>query len=521
MKKIIKDWKYTVAILFGLLLIGFVIRLINLTILPVFADEAIYIRWAQVMVAEPTLRFLPLSDGKQPLYMWVLMLLVRKMADPLLIGRLVSVLSSVGTMLGIFILSFILFKNKLVSLIATLLWVLSPFAFFFDRMALVDSVLTLFGVWTAVFSIITAKTTRLDMALFTGFSLGFALLTKSPSIFFVLLLPLAVLFANFSNLQKERGVKLAKLAALLITSYGVGFAMYSILRLGPNFHLIGMRNIDYVWPITRIFTNPLDPFKPHFDRSMQYLWELGPGSIFIMLILAFAIIKGNFKKILFLLAWGFIPIIINSEYAKVLTARYILFTLPFIFILASSGFTTDNKITKKILYSALGIFIIHSLWINYLLITNPEKAPLSRTERSGYLEEWTAGTGIREASEILKIEAAKLPAGQQIVVGTEGYFGTLPDGLQIYMQGVPNVLVIGVGLDIGKIPQPLVESKKAGNKTYLVANSSRLNFNGDFSEYGLRVVASYKKADREDHTREIVQHGLFDTFYLLEVENLP
>ena len=47
-----------------------VTRLYQLTLLPVFADEAIYIRWAQVMKAESTLRFLPLSDGKQPLFMW-------------------------------------------------------------------------------------------------------------------------------------------------------------------------------------------------------------------------------------------------------------------------------------------------------------------------------------------------------------------------------------------------------------------------------------------------------------------
>ncbi len=64
-----KEWK---LILLGLVaLTAFFARLYNLTILPVFVDEAIYIRWSQVMKAESTLRFLPLSDGKQPLFMWV------------------------------------------------------------------------------------------------------------------------------------------------------------------------------------------------------------------------------------------------------------------------------------------------------------------------------------------------------------------------------------------------------------------------------------------------------------------
>src|SRR3989344_5815509 len=77
-----------------------VVIIIALGKLPIFADEAIYIRWSQIMAAEPTLRFLPLSDGKQPLFMWVLMFLVRKLPDPLITGRLVSVFSGLGTIAG-------------------------------------------------------------------------------------------------------------------------------------------------------------------------------------------------------------------------------------------------------------------------------------------------------------------------------------------------------------------------------------------------------------------------------------
>jgi len=95
-----------------ILILGLVLRLYNLNLLPIFGDEAIYIRWAQVMGAQPGLRFLPLTDGKQPLFMWVLMFLVRRFSDPLLIGRLTSVFYGMGTLLGIFSLSYYLFKNK-------------------------------------------------------------------------------------------------------------------------------------------------------------------------------------------------------------------------------------------------------------------------------------------------------------------------------------------------------------------------------------------------------------------------
>ena len=69
----------------------FALRLPNLTLQPIFADEAIYIRWAQVMRAEPTLRFLSLSDGKTPLFMWAMIPFLKVFSDPLFAGRFLSV----------------------------------------------------------------------------------------------------------------------------------------------------------------------------------------------------------------------------------------------------------------------------------------------------------------------------------------------------------------------------------------------------------------------------------------------
>ena len=86
-----QNWCYILAGIFVLAL--FFTRLYHLTILPVFADEAIYVRWAQVMRAEETLRFLPLSDGKQPLFMWLIIPFFKMFSEPLFAGRFVSVLA--------------------------------------------------------------------------------------------------------------------------------------------------------------------------------------------------------------------------------------------------------------------------------------------------------------------------------------------------------------------------------------------------------------------------------------------
>jgi hypothetical protein len=515
MNKLLREWAKPIVILFAVVLFALVLRLIHLNLLPVFADEAIYIRWSQIMGAEPTLRFLPLSDGKQPLFMWVLMFLVHHFEDPLFAGRLISVLSGICTLLGIVAASFVLFRSKRIALCGGLIWAISPFSFFFDRMALVDSMLTMWGVWTFFFAVLTAKTRRIDAAMMTGFCLGFAWLTKSPALFFVLLLPTTWLLSDFPKNPTKRVVHVLTLFLLFLISFTLGFAMYNILRLGPNFQMIGMRNLDYVWPITHFLQSPLDPLKPHFLRSIEYIWIWGPSVIYLLIGSGILVnLRKNWKTVLVLIAWSIGPMLVNSEFAKVLTARYILFTLPFLYILAASSFNTVKF--RRFVYLFFVLFAAHALFTNYQLLFTPSVAAMPRSERSGYLEEWTSGIGIRETADFLKAEAVKDPS-QRIVVGTEGYFGTLPDGLQIYTQGISNILVIGIGLNIHEVPIQLVESVQSGHKTYLVANSSRMTFTKDLSEYGLKVVKEFPKADRPIDSREYVQYGPHETFYLLEV----
>lgn len=518
MKKLVNEWRYIA--LFGslVLLLGLLLRVINLTILPVFADEAIYIRWAQVMRAESTLRFLPLSDGKQPLFMWVVIPFLKLFSDPLVAGRLVSVFTGLGTLTGVGVLSYLLFRSKKAALITSLFYAVSPFALFFDRMALVDSMLAMFGVWTAILVYLTIKHVRLDMAMLAGFSLGGAALTKSPALFFALLLPTATIFTRVPKKAADRVLQIMKVAGLLLITLLIATGLYNILRLGPNFHMLSSRNFDYVHPYTHIFENPLDPFIPHFNRSLEWIRIFGP-EILIFFIL-FGLIK-SFRKykliIIFLMLWSFGPVLVQSMYAKVFTARYIFFTLPFFYVLAGSSFTEPlTEKGKKILYVVFTAFVLMALRADYLLLTDPERARLPRSERSGYLEEWTAGTGIKESADIIRAEHEKEPA-VPIVVGTEGYFGTLPDALQAYLERVPNVTVIGVGLGINQIPDQLQEAVRSGSKAYLIANTSRLNFDGEFEDHGLEVVQRFKKADRPEGIREYNEHGQFDYLYLFRV----
>ena len=90
-------WQLSLVLL---LLIYFVFRLINLLLIPIFADEAIYLYWSQLIMADyKRYLFYPLNDGKTPLFIWLLLPFLKFFADPLFAGRLLSVLFGAGQLI--------------------------------------------------------------------------------------------------------------------------------------------------------------------------------------------------------------------------------------------------------------------------------------------------------------------------------------------------------------------------------------------------------------------------------------
>ena len=510
----IKNFKLNLFWVFLLVVGYFLTRLINLTVIPVFCDEAIYIRWAQVMRAVQSLRFLPLSDGKQPLFMWLMIPFLKIFSDPLVAGRMVSVLAGLGTMAGVYILSYLLFEKKEISLFASLLYLITPFTLFFDRMALTDGLLSMLGIWFLIFAVLLAQNLRLDLAMIGGIILGLGLITKSPALFFALMLPLCLLvkdgchcegFIPEAILKKATGKEIASsrhtlgLAMTLIRMtvlsgvvYLFAFAIYNILRLGPEFHLIALRNKDYVFSLNEIIKHPLNPFLGNFKDAISWFWILLTPPVFILGILGMVLmLYKNIKNSALLLIWFLVPLLAQSAVAKVFTSRYVLFSVPiFLVFCAFALLVVFKSLKNKILTTVvLTILFVFPLFQIMQLVINPQKAWLPANERSGYLERWTAGYGIRESADYLK----QISKTQKVLVGTEGYFGTLPDGLQIYLEKVPNVTVIGVGYPIKEIPEKLINGL-VDNRVFLLVNDTRFEVKRDEK---LKLITQYPKAKNQ------------------------
>lgn len=456
------------AIFLSLILaIYFLFRLPNLTYQPIFADEAIYIRWAQVMKAEPTLRFLPLTDGKTPLFMWTMMPVFKIISDPLLAGRMLAVFTGLGTLAGVFVLGS-LFFSKRVGLLAAFLMAITPYIVFFDRLALVDTMLAAFTIWSILLAFMLVKYKRIDLAMVLGYSLGAGLITKTPGMFSVLMVPLAIITMDYD--AKGRTRRVLKVFGLFAIAIATALGIYNVLRLGPGFSSLSARNSDYVRNPADLLVKPLDPFVPHLGDIIEW-WPLLLGYP-VIIALVLGIIYGVLKKNKYLIALSLIalgPLLVQMALLQTFTARYMLFSIPPLLIVAAYGL--DNLLLQVKKYrpaAALILILVLLVWPSNFankLITDIENAPLPKNERRGYLEDWTAGYGLPEIAAFLENESKK----GLIIVGTEGSFGTLPDGLQIYFDKNRNVVFKPGKTDLSND----LRAEASKSATFYVTNESR------------------------------------------------
>ena len=348
-----------------------------------------------------------------------------------------------------------------------------------------------------IFSVLFAKSKRLDHAMILGFFIGGGLITKSPAMIFYLWLFISIVI--FGNLQKtfKKDYKniFVGLAAIVIISQGIN----SILMLGPGFSQIGARNMDYVFSFKEVVSHPLNPLIGNLKSTVNWLWLLFTPPVFIAVILAF-FNKKRLSAKLFVLLICLAPLLAQAGIAKVYTSRYILYASIPLVVLASSGIYCLISQKKNILkLLGLGV-IVTAIVVTFIYVTIPVKAPMSHDMRSGYLEEWTAGWGNKEISSYLVDLANK---GDNIVVFTEGYFGTMPDGIQIYTEGTKNLTVVGSPPDVRNLPEGLINSAKT-NKNFLIVNQSRNKLTqADLNK--LTLINEFSKPSRTNGTHETLQ----------------
>ena len=463
--------EFILAILISLAYFFF--RLIFLDRLPIFTDEAIYTRWAQIALNDSNWRFISLTDGKQPMFVWAAVIFMKFISDPLTSARLVSVVSGFFTLIGLYFLTLELFKTKKTAFLASILYVFYPFAQVLDRMALYDSMVATFSVWALYLSVHLVRKLRLDIAYTLGFVIGAGILTKTSNFFSIYLLPFTIILFDFKRKPFEG--RLLRFILLSLFSAAVGFGLYNILRLSPLFQMIEAKNAVFAYPIEEWLQHPFTFFIGNLNGLFSWLTEYLKAPYIILILVALIFFRRFTKEKILLVVYFLLPLVALALFGRVIFPRFIFFMSLFLLPLAAWGLNyiltevfryTEKKEKEHLMPIVTPLVIFVFIWypalVSFQFANNPVDAQIAKADNSQYVNSWAAGWGVKESIEFFKEKGAN----EKIFVATEGTFGLMPYALEMYLLDNKNITVKGYW-PMDKFPKEVLDYAKK-MKTYFV-----------------------------------------------------
>lgn len=449
-------------LLIGSILLFVSSRIINLDILPIVTDEAIYLRWAQVVSGDRGQVFLPLTDGKTPLFIWTVIPLLTFIDDPLIAGRMFAAVLGMFGFFGIYILARLLFSVRTAAY-ACLLWTVTPFILMYDRLALVESMLLTFQIWLLILCVKFIQTKKVRFAVGAGCLLGAAFLTKPSALQFIPMLPVLILLAP--GVLKKSGFY----TGLLLLMFAA-LSLIIPLKLSPHFQAVFLRTQEYTYPLYELMRRPLEIIGGNLSSLVPWLVANTTWPILLWALLGIVFgIRLKMRQIVVLVSLVFTTMSILAVTGKVLYPRYLLGLLPSMLLLCAYGIERTAAQLPRILFPfILGLSLIPALDFDRHLLFTPSEAPFVHVDRWQYLSGWASGHGVKEYAQYL----IKVSNNRPLLVGVEGRFGNPYNGIQVYLAHYPHIDVVAVDHELAKVPARL---QSQAFPTYLIANESRLS----------------------------------------------
>lgn len=469
-----------------LILLYLATHLYRLTLLPVFADEAIYIRWTQLIMDDwQRYLFFPMMDGKTPLWFWLMWPFQYLFQDQLFAGRFVAVLVGLVQMLSVGYWIKVLGGEKKTQWLGMLLISILPFWYFHHRMALTDGLLVLGMTWAMISVTQLVKSKRKwRWAVLSAIFLGVSLWSKLPALLVFPALPLFV----FLDTKSKKPVK-SWLENWLYIGGAIlgGMILLYTLRVSDAFPRLFVRGSDFLYPWKEVvfngqWQNTLISIPNYITYFLTYLtWPL-------MLIVLVGLFSRNKQAqrnhhVLFWSAIAFAaPIAILG---RVVYPRYLFPASLFLTVgaaltiedliktyLSAKKFSWKNAVVGGVLALLLANTIILSTDFMTSAVTQPGKMNLVSSDREQYLYVWSSGHGIKESVELIR----QLSADKNVAIATEGSFGTMPDGLLLYLhrQNVDNIYLEGIGYPVDSLTDKFVARAEEFDQILFIANEDRL-----------------------------------------------
>ncbi len=399
-------------------------RLINLTKLPIFNDEAIYLDWGWKSLHTSAGLFYSLYDAKPPFLIWIFGIFESVINSPLFMGRLVSVLAGALTLVGIYKVAKSLEGTK-VAILSSAFYIAIPLFALYDRQALMESAITATGVWSFYFLLQTLESKKDKYLIYLGLTLGIGVFIKLQALVFIVSIILILVF--------RKRIKAA------ILSFVVSLVILSPLFFQKIFWTSFGSNNRFMLSIPEILGFPFSLWIKNFSVTLSVSFFHLTPFVFILAIYGVYLFLKSKKAVL--PVFFLINIIFIILLGRSLNPRYVSAFLVFTPIFCSYAIVNFDK---KISLLAGGVTILLPVVITSLLVFSPiayfnflDKVTTT-SQKDGYMNNWTSGYGIPETVNYLE----NLSGDKQIVVGVRIDAGNPESAMFTYFNGSNNVEVV-------------------------------------------------------------------------------
>ncbi len=404
------------VLLFGLLVLCLALRTAQLLAWPIFVDESLYIRAAQLMDPHvPATLFTPESaelGGDPPLFAWLTAPLLHLLADPLLAARLTSALIGTVGLLWTWATARTLWGPR-AALLAGLLYALCPFLLFYHRMALLDGLVATCGAGALYYAVRLARRGRAFDAGALGLCLAAGLLTKILAASLLLLPLLAVVAARPRD---RRSVARGAVAAAVL-----GGAPYACLALWPY------DNTPYSFvfhghlQVNGGVVGLLSVIGGQGASWAEALWLYLTPPILLLAALGLWALRRE-RMALLLGAWallGSLPVVALPN--RLFVPRYFLYIAVPIVVLAARGLLlladgvrahlTMTRPRPLLLSGtvAVGLIVLPAIVADATMIATPTRTLLLPADRFQYVTGWPSGYMLAPVVNLLRDRARHGP----------------------------------------------------------------------------------------------------------------
>lgn len=418
------------TLLFCAVVLAGVLRCVELrSLFPVLVDEAIYLRWAEIISHSHTW-FISLLDAKPPLAYWIYAAFRLPFAgDPLLGNRLVSVIAGMICVVFLYRVGF-LCGGRLAGLVTALLYAVLPYGVLYDRIAYVDSLVNLFGVLLVYVSLRGFGGGRLPWprAIGIGLTFGLALFTKTT----ILLFALAPVAIGWWMWRGSRWTLAARLSAVYAVAALFPLASRFAVPPGPAFPInnVLIHHTSFFTPVGRLIEDPLFNLRENGPLLAGYAGAYVTYPLLISAFLATLALLWRRERIpvviLLVCVSPFLAALLLLEYFP---SRYAFpHAWPLLLVVGCAVGAARGR-ARTVASLTAGILLVALTIRSGRLIRAPE-ATLHATDAEEFLGSGPySGFGVREAIERLRMAARDGP----ITILTDPWWGPPTDAVFAYL----------------------------------------------------------------------------------------